>query len=136
MYIGKLVLTLAMDHLPMHTLQRCVQRYDGNRHIKSFTCQDQYRCMGFAQLTYRESLRDLEACLNAQSNKLYHMGIRSKVARCTLAETNEKRDWRIYADFTQLLDTDCTSPLFRRESWARIRQHRLRTRCCYDRPKT
>ena len=103
MYTGKLVFAQALDHLPMHTFRRCVQRYNGNRHIKRFTCQDQYRCMAFAQLAYRESLRDIEACLKAQSNKLYHMGIRAKVARSTLAEANEKRDWRIYADFAQAL---------------------------------
>ena len=103
MYTGKLVFSQAMDHLPLHTFRRCVQRYDGNRYIKHFTCQDQFRCMAFAQLTYRESLRDIEACLKAQSNKLYHMGIRSKVARSTLADANENRDWRIYADFAQSL---------------------------------
>lgn len=103
MYTGKLVFAQAMEHLPLHTFRRCVQRYAGNRHIKSFSCQDQYRCMAFAQLTYRESLRDIEACLNAQSNKLYHMGIRATVARSTLADANEKRDWRIYADFAQSL---------------------------------
>jgi hypothetical protein len=103
MYSGKLVFAQAMDHLPRHTFRRCVQRYNGNQHIKSFTCHDQYRCMGFAQLTYRESLRDIEACLKAQSNKLYHMGIRSYVARSTLADANERRDWRIYADFAQSL---------------------------------
>ena len=103
MYTGKLVFAQAMDHLPLHTFRRCIQRYDGNRHIKRFSCQDQYRCMAFAQFTYRESLRDIEACLKAQSNKLYHMGIRSSVARSTLAEANEKRDWRIYADFAQSL---------------------------------
>jgi len=103
MYTGKLVFAQAMDHLPSHTLRRCIQRYSGNRHVKRFSCQDQYRCMAFAQLTYRESLRDIEACLNAQSNKLYHMGIRSRIARSTLAEANEKRDWRIYADFAQSL---------------------------------
>jgi hypothetical protein len=103
MFIGKLVFAQAMDHLPLHTFRRCVQRYDGNKHIKRFTCQDQYRCMAFAQFTYRESLRDIEACLKAQSNKLYHMGIRSKIARSTLADANEKRDWRIYADFAQSL---------------------------------
>jgi hypothetical protein len=92
-----------MEHLPLHTFRRCVQRYNGNHHIKRFTCQDQYRSMAFAQLTYRESLRDIEACLQAQSNKLYHMGIRSKVSRSTLADANEKRDWRIYADFAQSL---------------------------------
>jgi len=103
MFTGKLVFAQAMDHLPLHTFRRCVQRYGGNRYIKSFSCQDQFRCMAFAQFTYRESLRDIEACLNAQSNKLYHMGIRSSVARSTLADANEKRDWRIYADFAQSL---------------------------------
>ena len=103
MYTGKLIFAQAMDFLPQHTLRRCIQRYDGNKNIKFFTCQDQYRCMAFAQLTYRESLRDIEACLKAQSNKLYHMGIRSKVARSTLADANEKRDWRIYADLAQSL---------------------------------
>ncbi len=103
MYTGKLVFSQAMGFLPQHTFRRCVQSYNGDRYIKSFTCQDQYRSMAFAQLTYRESLRDIEACLKAQSNKLYHMGIRAKVARSTLAEANEKRDWRIYADFSQSL---------------------------------
>jgi hypothetical protein len=103
MFTGKLVFAQAMDHLPLHTFRRCVQRYGGNRYIKRFSCQDQFRCMAFAQFTYRESLRDIEACLNAQSNKLYHMGIRSSVARSTLADANEKRDWRIYADFAQSL---------------------------------
>lgn len=103
MYTGKLIFAQAMDYLPQHTLRRCIQRYNGNQNIKSFSCQDQYRCMAFAQLTYRESLRDIEVCLKAQSNKLYHMGIRSNVARSTLADANEKRDWRIYADFAQSL---------------------------------
>lgn len=103
MYTGKLVFTQVMEHLPQHTFRRCVKRYDGDRHVKKFTCQDQFRSMAFAQLAYRESLRDIEACLKAQQNKLYHMGIRSSVARSTLAEANEKRDWRIYADFAQSL---------------------------------
>ncbi len=103
MYTGKLIFSQVMDYLPQHTLRRCIQRYKGNQNIKSFSCQDQFRCMAFAQLTYRESLRDIEACLKAQNNKLYHMGIRSKVARSTLADANEKRDWRIYADFAQRL---------------------------------
>ena len=103
MFTGKLVFAQAMDHLPLHTFRRCVQRYGGNRYIKSFSFQEQFRCMAFAQFTYRESLRDIEACLNAQSSKLYHMGIRSSVARSTLADANEKRDWRIYADFAQSL---------------------------------
>ena len=103
MYHGKLLFAQAMEHLPHHTLRRCIQRYHGNRHVKRFSCQDQYRCMAFAQLTYRESLRDIEACLRAHSNKLYHMGLRSTVSRSTLADANEQRDWRIYADFAQSL---------------------------------
>ncbi|HDH10852.1 MAG TPA: IS4 family transposase [Nitrospirae bacterium] len=92
-----------MDYLPMHTFRRCVQKYNGHYKVKSFSCFDQYLCMSFAQLTYRESLRDIEACLRAQQNKLYHMGIRSKVSRNTLANANNIRDWRIYADFAQSL---------------------------------
>jgi len=92
-----------MDYLPMHTFRQCVQKYNGHYKVKSFSCFDQYLCMSFAQLTYRESLRDIEACLRAQQNKLYHMGIRSKVSRNTLANANNIRDWRIYADFAQSL---------------------------------
>ena len=83
--------------------ERCVARYSGNRKVQSFTCMDQYLCMAFAQLTFRESLRDIEACLRSQSEKLYHMGIRSQVSRNTLANANATRDWRIYADFAQRL---------------------------------
>lgn len=86
MYAGKLIFAQVLEHLPQQTLQRCIERYSGNKRIKSFTCQDQYRCMAFAQLTYRESLRDIEACLRAQRNKLYHMGIRAPVSRSTLAD--------------------------------------------------
>ena len=103
MYAGKLIFAQTMDHLPLHTLRRCIGRYRGHRHVKRFSCQDQYRCMAFAQLTYRESLRDIESCLRAQEHKLYHMGLRGKVARSTLAEANERRDWRIHADFAQSL---------------------------------
>ena len=103
MYIGKLVFAQLMDHLPAHTLRRCVQRYRGHYKVKQFSCIDQYRCMAFAQLTYRESLRDIEVCLRAQQSKLYHMGIRATVARNTLANANQVRDWRIYADFAQAL---------------------------------
>ena len=103
MYAGRLVYSQLIDHLPMHTFRRCVQRYRGNHKVKSFTCLDQYLCMAFAQLTYRESLRDIEACLRSQHNKLYHMGIRGKVSRNTLANANKARDWRIYADFAQSL---------------------------------
>ena len=103
MYAGKLVFSQVMDHLPWHTFQRCVRRYDGNHKVKSFQCSDQYRSMAFAQLTYRESLRDIETCLRAQASKLYHMGIASGISRNTLANANQTRDWRLYADFAQRL---------------------------------
>ena len=95
MYAGKLVFSQVMDHLPWHTFQRCVRRYDGNRKVKSFQCSDNFRCRAFAQLTYRESLRDIETCLRAQASKLYHMGITSRVSRNTLANANHTRDWRL-----------------------------------------
>ena len=100
---GQLVFAQLMQHLPLTTFRRCVTRYQGERKIKSFSCLDQFLCMAFAQLTYRESLRDIEACLRAQQSKLYHLGIRSAVARNTLADANAVRDWRIYADFAQSL---------------------------------
>ena len=103
MYSGPLVFSQVMDYLSMKTFRRCVDRYQGNFAIKNFTCLDQFRAMAFAQMTYRESLRDIEACLRSQANKLYHMGIRAKVSRSTLAEANEKRDWRIYADLAHSL---------------------------------
>jgi hypothetical protein len=103
MNTGKLVFAQVMAHLPLTTFRRCVARYDGEHKVKQFTCLDQYLCMAFAQLTYRESLRDIEACLRSQTAKLYHMGFRSTVARNTLANANAVRDWRIYADFAQSL---------------------------------
>lgn len=103
MYTGKLVFSQVMEHLPLHVFHQCVDRYNGNFKVKEFTCLDQYLCMAFAQLTYRESLRDIEACLRAQKNKLYHMGIRSSVSRNNLANANKVRDWRIYADFAHSL---------------------------------
>ncbi len=92
-----------MDHLPSYEFQKCVARYRGDTHGRGFSCRDQYLAMVFAQLTYRESLRDIEACLRSMSGKLYHMGFRGKVARTTLADANECHDWRIYADFAQVL---------------------------------
>jgi hypothetical protein len=92
-----------MDFLPIQKFRRCVDRYNGNYHVRSFTCFDQFLCMAFAQLTYRESLRDIECCLRAMKGKLYHMGIRGKVSRSTIAYANENRDWRIYCDFAQIL---------------------------------
>jgi hypothetical protein len=103
MPIEPTVFTQVMDFLPMHAFRRCVERYHGNRKVQSFTCLDQFLCMAFAQLTYRESLRDIETCLRVMQSKLYHMGIRGRVARSTLADANENRDWRIYADFAQVL---------------------------------
>ena len=103
MNTGKLVFAQVMAHLPLTTFRRCVARYNGEHKVKQFTCLDQYLCMAFAQLTYRESLRDIEACLRSQAAKLYHMGFRSTVARNTLANANAVRDWRIYADFAQSL---------------------------------
>jgi hypothetical protein len=103
MNTGKLVFAQVMSHLPLTTFGRCVARYDGEHKVKRFSCLDQYLCMAFAQLTYRESLRDIEACLRSQAAKLYHLGFRSPVARNTLANANAVRDWRIYADFAQSL---------------------------------
>ena len=98
MYAGKLVFAQLMDHLPLHMLRRCVTRYPGRYPTLTFSHLDQFLTMAFAQLTFRESLRDIEACLRAHSTKLYHLGIRGRIARSTLADANEKRDWRIYRD--------------------------------------
>lgn len=101
MYQGQFVFTQLMDHLPRRTFRRLVQRYGGNHRVRSFTCWRQFASMAFAQLTFRESLRDIEACLGAVPEKLYHLGLPGGVARNTLAVANEKRDWRIYAEFAQ-----------------------------------
>ena len=103
MNTGRTVFSQVIELLPHQEFQKCVARYGGDRYLKNFSCWDQYLAMAFAQLTYRESLRDIEACLRSISGKLYHMGFRGKVARSTLADANESRDWRIYADFAQLL---------------------------------
>jgi len=100
---GKSVFSQLTDFLPLHLFRKCVRKYHGNHRVRSFSCLDQFLCMAFAQLTYRESLRDIEACLRAVSSRCYHMGIRGNVARNTLAHANETRDWRIYADFAQFL---------------------------------
>jgi len=103
MNLGRMVFSQLVDFLPTYQFQICVDRYQGNRYVKDFSCWDQFLCLAFAQLTYRESLRDIEACLRAQQPKLYHMGFRGRVSRNTLAHANEHRDWRIYADFAQIL---------------------------------
>ena len=100
---GKIVFSQIMDFLPLHEFRKCVKRYQGDYRIKKFSCLDQFLSMAFAQLTYRESLRDIEVCLQSMKTKLYHMGIRSQIFRNTLAKANEMRNWKIYSDFAQVL---------------------------------
>ena len=96
---GRTIFAQLLDHLPVYEFRKCVARYRGDHRIRSFSCWDQFLCMIFAQLTYREGLRDIVVCLRSQSHRLYHMGFRSLVSRSTLADANEARNWRIYADF-------------------------------------
>ena len=103
MHIGKTVFSQLMEFLPQYEFQKCVERYQGSYKIQSFSCWNQFLCMAFAQLTYRESLRDIQACLRGNQRRLYHMGFRGNVSRNTLAHANQIRDWRIYADFAQIL---------------------------------
>jgi transposase len=103
MYTGRIVFAQLLDFFPTYEFHKCVRRHQGHRRVRCFSCRDQFLCMVFAQLTYRESLRDIETCLRALQPKLYHAGIRATMARSTLAEANERRDWRIYADFAQVL---------------------------------
>jgi hypothetical protein len=103
MHTGKLIFAQVMEFAPWHIFRRLVAKYRGDFNVRSFSCLDQFLCMAFAQLTYRESLRDIEACLRAQPAKLYHLGIRGTVSRSALADANESRDWRLYAEFAQAL---------------------------------
>jgi hypothetical protein len=103
MYAGKLIFSQIMDFMPLQTFRCCVEKYRGNFKVRKFSCLDHFFCMAFAQITYRESLRDIEVCLRSQSNKLYHMGIRGDICRSTLADANEHRDWRIYAELAHSL---------------------------------
>src|SRR6202046_5267175 len=103
MHVGRIVFAQVIDHLPPYELHKCVERCAGNYKLRGFSCLDQFLCLAFAQLTYRESLRDIEACLRSVESKLYHMGIRGKVSRSTLADANEAHDWRIFAEFAQVL---------------------------------
>jgi len=103
MYVGKTLFAQIMDFVPWTSFRRIVARYGGDHRVRALNCAEQFRVMAFAQLTWRESLRDIEACLSAQATKLYHMGLREAVARSTLADANESRDWRIWADFAQVL---------------------------------
>ena len=148
MNFGRTVFAQLVEHLPHKEFQKCVARYRGDYYLKSFSCWDQFLAMAFAQLTYRESLRDVEACLRSLHGKLYHTGFRSRPARSTLADANESRDWRIYADFAQVLigiarplyahdpiGVDLEQSLYALDSttidlclslfpWARFRQHK------------
>jgi hypothetical protein len=148
MNIGRTIFSQLIDHVPNKDFQKCVSRYKGDHYVKNFSCWDQFLSMVFAQLTYRESLRDIEACLGSIGGKLYHMGIRGKVAKSTLADANELRDWRIYADFAQVLiaiarplyaqdpvGVELTESLYALDSttidlclslfsWAKFRQHK------------
>src|SRR5450755_4384044 len=114
MNTGRTVFSQLIEFLPHQPFQKCVDRYGGGRYLKNLSCWDQYLAMAFAQLTYRESLRDIEACLGSVGSKLYHMGFRGKIARSTLADANEARDWRIYADFAQVLIA-IARPLYARD---------------------
>ena len=126
MYTGRFVFSQIIDYLPRHQFHRCVQRYGGAYKVQKFSCFEQFLCMGFAELTYRESLRDTETCLRAVQPKLYHAGIRSGVSKSTLADANEKRDWRIYADFAQVLIAMARPFVFKRGSGHRPGQYALR----------
>ena len=115
MHVGRIVFAQLMDHLPAYEFHKCVERYRGNYKFRGFSCLDQFLCLAFAQLTFRESLRDIEACLRSVENKLYHMGFRGKVSRSTLADANEAHDWRIFADFAQVL-IHIARPMYANES--------------------
>jgi hypothetical protein len=125
MHPGRTVFAQLMDIIPAHDFRRCVDRYQGNRKVSSFSCWDQFLCMAFAQLTYRESLRDIETCLRALGSRLYHLGIRGQVARSTLADANETRDYRIYADLAQVLIATARRTCFSRDSSATNRFNQL-----------
>src|ERR1019366_4768929 len=112
---GRTVFSQLVSFLPVRDFRRIVQRYDGDSRLRGFSCWDQFLSLAFAQLTYRESLRDIEACLRAAGSKLYHLGLRGKVSRSSLADANEAHDWRIYADFAQLL-ISIARPLYVNES--------------------
>src|ERR1700683_4030286 len=115
MNTGRTVVSQLVEFLPHQQFQKCVDRYGGSRYLKNLSCWDQYLALAFAQLTYRESLRDIEACLRSVGSKLYHMGFRGKVSRSTLADANETHDWGIYADFAQVL-IHIARPMYASES--------------------
>ena len=116
MNTGRTIFAQLMDLLPLAEFRRCVDRYHGDYKVQSFSCLDQFLCLAFAQLTYRESLRDIETCLRAHQPQLYHLGFRGHVSRHTLAHANEQRDWRIYADFARALIAQAR-PLYQHDPW-------------------
>jgi len=115
MFASRTVFAQLIDHLPPHEFHKCVERHGGNYKFRGFSCLDQFLCLAFAQLTFRESLRDIEACLRSVESKLYHMGFRDKISRSTLADTNQAHDWRIFADFAQVL-IHLARPMYANES--------------------
>ena len=119
---GPTVFSQLIDHLSLHSFHTCVRRYDGNYRIRTLTCLDQFLALFFAQLTYRESLRDIVACLNASPEKLYHMGIRGHISRSTLADAGEKRDWRIYQDMALVLIASAQK-LYAGQAWGHKFEH-------------
>src|SRR6266478_1504931 len=130
MNLGRTVFSQLISHLPDREFRGCVERYRGDYRLQGFSCWDQFLCMAFAQFTCRESLRDIEACLRSSPDKLYHMGIRGRVSRSTLADANETHDWRIFADFAQRLIAiarplyvRCRSPKFRKNPESRLRNN-------------
>jgi Domain of unknown function (DUF4372) len=133
MHTGKLVFAQLMEHLPLTTFRRSVARSRGHHKVQRFGCLDQYLSMAFAQLTYRESLRDIEACLRAQASKLYHLGIRSTVARNTLANANATRDWAYLLRLRPESDSHGTAALCQRTLWSRAQRNRLRIGCHHHR---
>lgn len=127
MNTGQTVFSQIFDHVPRYEFTKCVNRYRGDYQQKRFSCWDQFLSMAFAQLTYRESLRDIEACLRSMSSKLYHMGFRATVARSTLADANESRDWRIYADARAGPDRHCAAAVCARPNRDRTQRESLRS---------
>ena len=134
MNFGRTVFSQLINFLPDREFRRCVSRYDGDCRLRSFSCWDQFLSMAFAQLTYRESLRDIEACLRSLGAKLYHMGFRGNIARSTLADANESRDWRIYADFAPGLDSHRAALVCPRSDRRGSRSKSLRAGLDHHRP--
>ena len=128
MHAGKLVFAQVMEFAPWYTFRRLVTKYRGNFNVRTFSCLDQFLCNAFAQLTYRESLRDIQACLRAQPAKLYHLGLHGKVSRSALADANESRDWRIYGEFAQALIRIAQPLVCPRAARDRPGRNRLRAR--------